>query len=106
MATTGMLLPEVINRRRRRNRLTIVTTFTAWIFQLSANALLLVFVFLFFGQNKFIHSVLAILSASLNFTIVPLFFVLISDERIKAAALERNYRVILKVFCEFWSLDD
>ena len=106
MAATGMLQPEVINRRRRRNKLTIVTTCAAWIFQLLANILLIGFVFLIFGQNKFLHSVLAILSASLNFTILPMFFILVSDEKIKAAFLERNYRTIFKLCFEFWSFDD
>jgi hypothetical protein len=74
----------VIKRRKRRNTLNIYLTFWAWLAQFTTNLVCLVLVSFFFGTHVFLHSLLALLNLTLNFTVLPIFYIVMADETIKS----------------------
>jgi hypothetical protein len=100
-ASAGILRPEVINRRKQRNSLNIYMTTLACISQFVTNTVLMVLLKFFFGKFKFIHSLFAILTLSLNFNLLPFFYIIIADDEFKRALFTKQYFNIVRLFFGF-----
>ena len=98
IALSGILKPEVLQRRKQKNALNIIITFWAFIAQFVSN-LIYIFGYLFlFGNVKFYHSLLAVVTVSLNFNILPFFYIFVADDEVKTAILSREFLKILFLF--------
>ena len=97
MAKSGILNTEALRRRKKSNNLNIKTTFCAWMVELLSNMILFSYIRFFFGRDKFLHGLLAIVSAGLNFSILPFFFIVVSDDEIKEALSEKKFLTLLKL---------
>jgi hypothetical protein len=90
-ALSGILNAEVIKKRRQKNSLNIVMTFWTWFAQFITNLIYLSIMKIFYGKNRYYQSLLASLSVSLNFNILPLLYVLLADENFKSAILKKEH---------------
>lgn len=97
IAFLGALSPDVINRRKQRNKLNILITFWAWLAQLATNIVYFIFMRMFFGKEGFIHILLSICTISLNFNILPLFYLLMADDDFKISILNRDLSHFIKM---------
>ena len=98
-AQAGILMPEAVKRRRQQTSLNIYVTLVSCIAQLLANIMFLILMIRFFGMSKFYHSLFAIVMTSFNFNFLPIFYVFMTDDRLKKAIQEKKYFVeILEVF--------
>ena len=94
-ALSGILNAEVIKRRRQKNSLNIVMTFWTWLAQFITNLIYLSIMKVFYGKNRYHQALLASLSVSLNFNILPLFYVVLADDNFKTAILKKEYSSII-----------
>jgi len=97
IALLGALNPDVINRRKQRNKLNILITFWAWLAQLVTNIVYFIFMRIFFGKDRFIHILLSICTISLNFNMFPLFYLLMADDDFKIAVLNKDPSRVIKM---------
>ena len=100
MAKSGLLNTEALRRRKRSNNLNIKTTFWAWMVEVLTNMILYSYIRFFFGKDKFLHGLFAIISASLNFNILPFFFIAVSDDEIKEALSEKKFITLLRLMLQ------
>ncbi len=100
-ALAGILNPEVIKRRRQKNILNIKMTFLVWLVQFFTNIIYLIIIYVFYGKIRFYHSLLAVLTICLNFTILPLFYIAMADEDFKFAILNKEYSTVMKLFLKY-----
>ncbi len=73
---------------------------TAWtgIAQFVTNMIYIVVIKIFFGKAKFYQDLLAVFTISLNFNILPLFYIALADENFKSAFLKREYWTAIRLF--------
>jgi hypothetical protein len=100
IAMTGILQPEVLIRRKQKHTLNIIITFWAFLAQFITNLIYIVGYVFFFGTDKFHHSLLAVVTVTLNFNILPFFYIFVADDEVKAAILSRDF---LKIFALFFN---
>ena len=99
-ASAGILRPEVIKKRKQQNTLNIYLTFWVWIVQFLTNSMIFVSVKILFGKSLFAHTFLALLNLTLNFAILPVFYMVAANEAMKAALMKRQFRQAISLF--FW----
>ena len=75
----------------------IIMTFWSWLAQCVTNVFYLIVLYRFYGKNRFYHSLLAVLTVSFNFNILPLFYLFMADEDFKYAILNKEYLLVLKL---------
>ena len=97
-ALAGILNPEVIKSRKRKNVLNIILTFWAWVAQVMTNLVYILGYYLFFGKSKYHHSLLAVITVVFNFNILPIFYICMIDDEVKIAILEKDYITIVRLF--------
>ena len=100
-ALAGILNPEVIKRRRQKNILNIMMTFWVWLVQFFTNIIYLIIMHVFYGKIRFYHSLLAVFTICLNFTILPLFYIVMADEDLKFAVLNKEYLTVIKLLLKY-----
>jgi hypothetical protein len=100
-ALSGILRPEVIKRRKQQNSLNLMMTFWTWLAQFITNFVYILVLKVFYGKNRFDQLVLASFTISLNFIILPLFYVTLADDDFKSAILRKDYLSIVKIFLNF-----
>ena len=98
IAISGILKHEVMKRRKQQNTLNISMTCWSWLAQLLTNIFYLIVLYIFFGKNRFYHALFAVLTISLNFNILPLFYLAMADEDFKSAILSKQYVTAFKLF--------
>jgi hypothetical protein len=89
-AKAGLLLPEVICRRRQRNSLNIQVTCLACVVQLAANFIFVVLLVLFFGESNFYGQLAALVNICFNFNLIPIFYIIMIDDEIKRSIFGRH----------------
>jgi hypothetical protein len=82
-AQAGILMPEVIQRRRQQTSINICVTCLACVAQLVTNIIFAIFLIVFFGESKFYHSLVALIYDCLNFNLIPIFYIIMIDDEIK-----------------------
>ena len=92
---------EAIKRRKQQNTLNIYLTFWAWVAQFFTNMFNLVLIHAFFGKNIFAHAISALFHLTLNFNVLPFFYMVFADESIKAAIYYKQYKEVLRLFLSF-----
>jgi hypothetical protein len=92
---------EAIKRRKQQNTLNIYLTFWAWLAQFLTNMFNIVLIQAFFGKNVFVHAICALLHLTLNFNVLPFFYVVFADENIKTAIYYKEYKEVIKLFLTF-----
>ena len=97
-ALSGILKLDVIKKRRQKNTLNITMTCWTGLAQLLTNIFYLIILYIFFGKMRFYHSLLAVSAISLNFNILPLFYLAMADEDFKSAILKKHYVNAAKLF--------
>ena len=97
-AMSGILRPEVIKKRRKQNTLNLTMTFFTWVAQFITNIFYMIVMTFFYGKDRFFLSLFATFTVCLNFNILPLFYVALSDNDFKTAIVERDFWGILKIF--------
>jgi hypothetical protein len=97
-ALSGMLSPDVIKKRKQKNLLNITMTFWVWLAQLVTNILYLIVMRVFYGKIRFYHNLLVVLTISLNFNILPLFYVAIADGDFRTSILAKDYLSFIHLF--------
>ena len=98
---SGILNPEVMNRRKQKNTLNIIMTFWAWLAQFATNITYVIVLKLFFGKYRFFQALFAAFTVSLNFNIMPLFYIALADEDLKSAILRKEYSTAARLFFYF-----
>jgi hypothetical protein len=73
---------------------------TVWtgIAQFVTNIIYIIVIKIFFGGDKFYQDLLAVFTISLNFNILPLFYIALADENFKSAFLRREYLNAIRLF--------
>jgi len=66
--------------------------------QFITNSLYLVVMYIFFGKDRFYQQFLAVFTVFLNFNVMPLFYVLVADEDLKASVLDKDFTRIVSIF--------
>jgi len=94
---SGALKSETIKRRNQQNSTNIYVTFWAWLAQFLTNVLDLILLHILYGQYIFYHSLFAYLHLTLNFTIMPLFYIIVADEQLKTAIFTKQYKEVIKI---------
>ncbi len=89
-AQAGILMPHVIHHRRQQNRLNIRVTCLACIAQLVANVFFAAFLNVFYGESKFYHSLVALINSCLTFNLIPIFYIIMIDDKIKQSIFRRH----------------
>jgi len=51
----------------------------------------------FFGTEKFLHALLAVMHLNLNFTLIPMLYFMFADDDIKGAISRKQYKEALKL---------
>jgi len=97
-ASSGIISQDSIRKRKQQNKLNIMVTFWAWIAQFITNIIYLLLMIMFYGKARFYHVLLAICTICLNFNILPLFFIVMADDDLKAALQRKEFLSILKMF--------
>ena len=98
-ASTGLLMPEVIKRRRQQTSLNINVTFISCVAQFLTNIIFLILMKGFFGKSKFYHALFALVTTSFNFNVLPIFYIFMTDDQLKRAIQYRKSFIdILTVF--------
>jgi predicted lysophospholipase L1 biosynthesis ABC-type transport system permease subunit len=100
-ALSGILRPEVIKKRKQQNSLNLMMTFWTWFAQFITNIIYIILLMVFFGRNRFTQAILAAFTVSLNFIVLPLFYVMLADEAFKSAILRKDYIGVVKIFLDF-----
>lgn len=93
----GILNPEAFRWRRQTNRINILTSVYIWILQLVCYTFLTIFIQLAYGKNKFLHSLFAVISLSLNFTLIPICFITATDIEFKIDLANCNFDIGIKM---------
>ena len=93
------LKSETMKRRNQQNTMNIYATFWAWLAQFFTNILDLFLLHVFYGQHIFVHAVFAYLHLTLNFNILPLFYIIVADEQLKAAIFAKQYKEVVRILC-------
>lgn len=101
VALRQILSPEVIKRRKEQNSLNIYLTFLNWLAQFVTNMLLIVMRNFMFGQNLLLHGLFALLHLTINFSVLPIFYVIAADDEIKKALSERNFVRVFRLLLSF-----
>ncbi len=91
-------LQEVIKHRKQQNSLNIIMTVWTGIAQFVTNIIYIIVIKIFFGGDKFYQDLLAVFTISLNFNILPLFYIALADENFKSAFLRREYLNAIRLF--------
>jgi hypothetical protein len=89
-ALSGIFTPDTLKHRKQQNKLNILITFWAWLAQLITNIIYFVIVKIFFGKERFAHILLSVCTISLNFNVLPLFYLLMADEDLKASLINKD----------------
>jgi len=76
-------------------------TFWTWLAQFITNFVYILVLKVFYGKNRFDQLVLASFTISLNFIVLPLFYVTLADDDFKSAILRKDYLSIVKIFLNF-----
>ncbi len=97
-ADAEILRPEVIRKRKQQNTLNIYLTFWIWIAQFSTNLTIFISVKSLFGRSLFVHTFLALMNLTLNFAILPIFYMVAANDVIKAALIKRKFRQAANLF--------
>ena len=97
-ALSGIVSKDAIKRRKQKNKLNIMITFWAWLAQLITNIIYMLLMSVYFGKVRFYQILLSICTACLNFNIVPLFYLIMSDNDFKVAIQKKDYIRIIKLF--------
>ena len=97
-ALAGILKPEIIKSRKKKNILNIILTFWAWLAQFITNLIYIMGYYLFYGRSKFHHSLLAVITVIFNFNILPIFYICMIDDEVKIAIIEKDYIRIVRLF--------
>ena len=100
-ASANILKPEIIKKRRQQNSLNIYLTFWTWIAQFLTNMCALSIMTVVRGQSLFMHGLFAVLHLTINFNVLPVFYVVAVDDKIKAALHKRQFREAMKVFFSY-----
>jgi hypothetical protein len=90
-AKAGLLLPEVIWRRRQRNSLNIQVTCLACVVQLVGNFIFVVLLILFFGESNFYGQLAALVNICFNSNLIPIFYIIMIDDEIKRTIFGRHF---------------
>ena len=99
IARSGILLPDMVTRRRQQNSINIYVTWLACIAQFVTNIIFVVLMKGFFGKNKFYHLLFAIVTVSFNFNVMPIFYIILIDGSLKRAIFEpRSWFLAVKLF--------
>ena len=98
IALSGILNPEVIKRRKQQNTVNIKMTCCTWLAQFITNIIYIIVLKLFFGKIRFYQAIFAVITISLNFNILPLFYIVLADNDFKSAVLRREYFNAFKIF--------
>jgi hypothetical protein len=97
-ALSGILNPEVIKRRKQQNTVNIKMTCLTWLAQFITNIVYIIVLKFFFGKIRFYQAIFAILTISLNFNILPLFYITLADDDFKSALIRKQYKDAIKLF--------
>jgi hypothetical protein len=97
VALSRVLNPDVINRRKQRNKLNILITFWAWLAQLLTSIVYFTFMKVFFGKERFIHILLSVCTICLNFNMLPLFYLLMADDDFKTSIISKDPSQFIKM---------
>jgi hypothetical protein len=62
---------------------------------------LVVLVKFLFGKDQFTFYLLAFLTLFLNFNVLPLFYIILGDERFKKAVAKKEYFELVKLMLNF-----
>ena len=98
---SGILNPEVIKKRRQQNKLNITMTFWAWVAQFMTNIMYMAIMKIFYGRDRFFHAILTVFTISLNFNVLPLFYIAMVDDDFKLAIMQKDYWGAFKLFLTF-----
>ena len=102
VALRQILSPEVIKRRKEQNSMNIYLTFLNWLAQFVTNMLLLVMRNFMFGQNLLLHGLFALLHLTINFSVLPILYVVAADDEIKKALSGRNFGQVFRLLLSFY----
>jgi hypothetical protein len=94
---SGALKSETIKRRNQQNTINIYVTFWAWLAQFFTNILNLILLHILYGQYVFLHGLFATLHLTLNFIILPLFYIIAADEQLKTAIYAKQYKEVVRI---------
>jgi hypothetical protein len=83
LAISGLLQPEKIKKRRKKNLVNIYMTFWAWVVQLISNICLISLVKFFYGKSQFFFNLFGLLSICLSFNILPFIYIVMASEKHK-----------------------
>lgn len=86
-----------MKRRNQQNTMNIYATFLVWLVQFLTNILAMFLLHVFYGQHIFAQAVVAVLHLTLNFDILPLFYVTLADEQLKAAIFAKDYKEVVRI---------
>ena len=95
-AVSGIVSQDTIRRRKQQSKLNIVVTFSAWLAQFITNITYFLLMRVFFGKQRFHHILLAVCTVCLNFNVMPFFFIIMVDNDLKVALLEKEFVAVLK----------
>lgn len=95
VSRSNILGADVMKQRKANNTLNIVMTFNAWLVQLFSNLIVMLLYKVVFGKYRFLHSLMAVVSSSLNFTVFPFIFIILSEHDYKVAFAQKSYLKIL-----------
>lgn len=95
-ALSGILRPEIIKKRRKQNTLNLIMTFWTWVAQFITNIFYIVVMQVFYGRDRFFQTLFASFTVSLNFNVLPLFYVLLADDDFKSAIMSKDFWAAIK----------
>jgi hypothetical protein len=97
-ADAGILRPEVIKKRKQQNTLNIYLTFWIWLAQFITNLTGFIAVKMLYGKSLFVYTFVALTNLTINFAILPIFYMVGANDVIKAALSKRNFREAVRLF--------
>ena len=98
IALSGILNPDVIKRRKQQNTVNIKMTCCTWLAQFITNIIYIIVLKFFFGKIRFYQAIFAVITISLNFNILPLFYIVLADDDFKSAVFRKEYFNAVKIF--------
>ena len=97
-ALSGIISQNTIKKRKQQNKLNIMITFWAWLAQLITNIIYLLLMFAFYGKSRFYHFLLANCTICLNFNVLPLIYIIKTDDDFKDVIHSKDFFLILRIF--------
>ena len=83
LAVNGLLQPETIKKRKKKNLVNIYMTFWAWLVQLISNICLMLLVKIVYAKSQFLYNLFGLLSLCLSFNILPFLYIVMASEKHK-----------------------